>query len=118
MRRREFIAGLGATAWQLAAQAQQPTMPIVGFLSSGGELSGGLRSAFFKGLEEIGYVEGRNVAIEYRLARDDLGRLPELAAELASPPQAGRYRSASESSGNTCRPSRNCAHSSDLRFWW
>ena len=68
MKRREFIAGLGATAWPLAARAQPPTMPIVGFLSSGGELSGGLRSAFFRGLEEIGYVEGRNVAIEYRLA--------------------------------------------------
>jgi ABC-type uncharacterized transport system substrate-binding protein len=82
-RRREFIAGLGsAAAWPITARAQQATVPVVGFLSSGGELSGPLRSAFLKGLEEIGYVEGRNVAIEYRLARDDLGRLPQLAAEL------------------------------------
>jgi putative tryptophan/tyrosine transport system substrate-binding protein len=73
MKRREFIAGLGAAAWPLAAGAQQPMMPVVGLLSTSkavGPFIAGLTS----GLAEIGYVEGRNVAFEYRWADDDLDR--------------------------------------------
>jgi putative tryptophan/tyrosine transport system substrate-binding protein len=60
MRRREFIAGLGATAWPLAARAQQPKMPVIGYLNS---TTG--TAAFRQGLSELGYVEGQNISIEY-----------------------------------------------------
>ena len=75
--RRKFLATLGgAAAWPLAARAQQPTMPLVGFLNS---LGGSDRS---NGLSEAGFVEGRNVAIEYRFAKNQWERLPMLAADL------------------------------------
>ena len=83
MRRRKFLAVLGgAAAWPLAARAQQ-TMPVVGFLclSSPEAFRPGL-AAFRKGLVETGFVEDRNVDIEYRWANDDAARLPRLAAEL------------------------------------
>jgi hypothetical protein len=84
MRRREFITLLGgAAAWPLAAQAQQAAMPVVGFLFPGSpELSTGIVAAFRKGLREIGFAEGRNVAIEFRFGYNDNARLPELAADL------------------------------------
>jgi putative ABC transport system substrate-binding protein len=84
MRRREFIAGLaGATAWPVAARAQQPAVPVVGYLDLGPPgMRKSLVAVFRKGLSETGHVEGRNLAIEYRFADNQIDRLPELAADL------------------------------------
>jgi putative ABC transport system substrate-binding protein len=82
VKRREFIAGLGATAaWPMVARAQRATMPVIGYLDSNSP-EPILLSAFRKGLGDTGFVEGQNVAIEYRWANDQYDRLPGLAADL------------------------------------
>jgi putative tryptophan/tyrosine transport system substrate-binding protein len=84
MRRREFIAGLGfAAAWPLVARAQQPAVPVVGYLGlTSASTEGASLAPFRQGLSEVGYVEGQNVTIEYRWAEGQYGRMPALAAEL------------------------------------
>ena len=84
MKRREFIAQLAgaAAAWPVAAQAQRPAIPVIGSSSASPQYYADRVRAFHRGLNEAGYVEGQNVAIEYRWAEDDNSRLPALAAQL------------------------------------
>ena len=85
MRRRDFVKGIvgSVTAWPLAASAQQKAVPVIGFLGSSWPADRArLVTAFRQGLRETGYVEGQNVAIEYRWAQDQYNQLPDLAADL------------------------------------
>src|ERR1700720_178262 len=85
MRRREFIRliGGGAAAWPLAARAQQPVMPVVGFVRDGSaDTSARLAASFRKGLNETGYFESQNVTVEYHWLEGQYNRLPQLMADL------------------------------------
>ena len=88
MRRREFIAGLGSAAtWPLAARAQQPGLPVIGWLAQNPlDTQRPFMDAFHQGLRETGFIEGRNVAVEYRSAEGNVDRLPLIARELVSRP--------------------------------
>jgi putative tryptophan/tyrosine transport system substrate-binding protein len=87
MRRRDFITGVaGSTvAWPLAARAQQPAMPVIGFLrDSSSEASTAILSAFHQGVKEAGFVEGQNVAIEYRWSEGRYDHLPRTASRIGA----------------------------------
>jgi putative tryptophan/tyrosine transport system substrate-binding protein len=86
LKRREFITLVGGlAAWPLAAKAQQPAMPVIGWMSGRSPAdSTHLLEAFRKGLHDTGYVEGESISIEYRWAQGDYGRLPELASDLVN----------------------------------
>src|SRR5262245_8210343 len=90
MRRREFITWIGsAAAWPIAARAQQPAMPVVGFLNSAtASTTRPMLGGFRQGLRQTGYVEGQNVHIAFRWAEGRYDRLPDLAAELVALPVA------------------------------
>src|SRR5262249_33693760 len=90
IKRREFIAGLGGVgAWPGGARAQQAALPLIGYLGSPtAEDEDKIRTVpFFQGLKETGYVEGQNVAVEYRWAKSEADLLPPLAADLGCDPK-------------------------------
>jgi putative tryptophan/tyrosine transport system substrate-binding protein len=85
VKRRQFIAGLGAAGvWPVVARAQQAAVPVIGYLSaqSADDDYKNFTVPFLQGLKETGYVEGQNVVVEYRYAENQLDRLPALAADL------------------------------------
>ena len=113
MRRREFIAGLGgAVAWPVVVRAQQPAMPVIGYLGNQSVVDEKTRIApFLQGLKEGGYVEVQNVAIEYRWAENQYDRLPALAAD---PPRGNNLRRRSHRSAG----GEGSDHDHTDRLWY
>ena len=105
MKRRQFIAGLAAiSVWPTTARAQQAGMPLIGFLSGRSfEDSGYLVAAFKRGLSDNGFIDGKNIAIEYRWANGDYGRLPELATELVKQQVAVMVAVGGDASGRAAK---------------
>ena len=109
MKRRQFIALLGgaATAWPVAARAQQAALPVVGFINSGAsETSTRNVVAFRKGLNETGYIEGKSVTVEYHWLEGQYDLAPELVAD-PDPAPCGRDCDARQYAGHDCREGRN-----------
>jgi putative ABC transport system substrate-binding protein len=96
MKRRTFIAGLGSTAaWPVVARAQQPAMPVIGFVHGGSaDAAAGPVAEFRKGLSETGFVEGQNVTVEYHYLEGQFDRLPALMADLVRRSCRGGARAA------------------------
>src|SRR5262245_62182481 len=107
LRRRQFIALLGgsaAAAWPLAARAQKPALPVIGYFSGRSPVTDGpMLSAFRQGFSEAGFVEGRNVAIEFRWAEGRYERLPQLVHDLVSRKVAVIVSSGGEASAQAAK---------------
>jgi putative tryptophan/tyrosine transport system substrate-binding protein len=122
VKRREFITLLSgaAAAWPLAGRAQQPAMPVIGFLGTISEAqSHGQVTAFRRGLSQVGFDEGRNVAFEFRWAEGRYERLPAMAAELARRPVAlilANAPPAALTAKGRPRRSRLCSWSDSIRW--
>ena len=121
MNRREFIAGLGgAAAWPLAARAQQRAMPVIGYLSGkAADSDSSMLVSFRRGLADVGYAEGRNVAIDYRFTDGRYDRLPAQLTDLTQRKVGVIVLTGGfESSKSAPRRSRSCSALATIRSAW